>query len=298
MKYSTALLVILALGAPALAQDEAPLDDHAAVNATILALQNGDAEEYGWLVSQVETLRFIEKPFATPGEAFNGLSGCEPRETGRKSFHMISTYSFEWECEGTTWVGSIMPDENGKSVALVDLLPKAKAEAIIDRPIPAIPPPAPIIRGPMTEAERALQEARRTNFRTRQITRATAMATALSEGNVSHVLPTISSDARISYSFHNPFLSQPFVERRGTGGDAFADQVRHIYAKLGQPESASCDGESYPIICRWSYPAAGQTLFAFITVNGAEEVERPIFSVDFRYATIDKLKEARERAGS
>ena len=300
MRMAATLLGAVVFAAPAFAQDDAPVPDHATVAATIAALEAGDAEEAGWLISQVETLAYAEKPYTTPREAIALLSGCKPTETSRRAFHRMAWFSFEWACADETYVGKISPDEMGKSVALVDLMPKARAEEIESRPsVPmTLAPPAPLARRPLTEGERAFAEARRTMMQARQMNRATEFAQAVLSGDVSEFLPRVADKARASFAFHNPFIKQPFYETDGRGPEALEKAVAHGRELLGAPTGKSCSRASYQVICRWSFPDEGKRMFAFVTLGGAEGDDWMISSVMFRYATQEKLQEAQERAGS
>nr|WP_137678311.1 hypothetical protein [Parerythrobacter lutipelagi] len=282
------------------AQPSTDIPDHAVVTSAVSALEQGDVEEAGWLISQVETIGVPDKAFATPKLAIAALFGCPAKEVKRTGLGSFPMFHYEWSCANETYVGMVVPDEKGKSVALVDLVPKsvAEAEAKVMRAPPMVPPMNMARRTPMTPEEIEAAKQRRAQEDARRLARATQLAQAVTDGRGDEIAERVSPSARILYAFRNPFLSQNFVEMDGQGAQAFIDQVAYAHEEMGKPKAGSCEKGGYSVLCTWEFPAVGKKLIAFIGVGGAEGDDWKIYSVTFNYATAEKLLEAQQRAAS
>lgn len=292
---SVPAMMALALGSAASAQDGEAAPP-ASVTATIAALEAGDAQEAARYITSIEWLLRRDRLVSTPREAIALLSGCEATATSSRSMGKMSFHVFEWACADETYTGQLIPNEDPRTLVIADLMTKSDGEAVKRLPSAPprlmIPPPAPPSRP--TPEQVAEREARMQAIRARGQRNANTFGQLVMDGDLDGLAAVTSDIARVRYSFHDPFLSQSFVEYDGEGGNAMREQVAHALASLGPPTAYECKVERYSTTCKWEYEELGTTMFAFISPGYGETPD--VTSADFRYATREKLLEAAERA--
>ena len=288
-------MLALALGSAASAQEEAP--PLASVDATIAALEAGETDVALRYVTSIEMLAARDRLVTTPLAAAELLSGCKATQTRSVARGTMSFYYFEWACADETYTGSLVPDEDPRTVVIVDLMTKLDAEELAKAPRALTRPPLapPAMPRAQTPEQIAAREEREKQAAERRQRHADAFGQIVMRNDVAAMRAVTRDTAPIKYSFHNPFLSKAFVEFDGQGSDALVEQVAHAFATLGTPTRFECSTTNpYNSLCKWEFAEPGQTLLAFIGIGSGEAFE--LTRVDFRYATRAKLMEAAERA--
>ena len=301
------LPALLAWAFPAAAENGSVPDDPI-VDRTIAAMAANDRAELEWLVSQVGSIQFPRQHFQDRGEVFAALSGCKAKPKGRMTAADYRLYQFEWKCPDGRFVGRLVPDKGGHSVAIVDIFPKAEFEANAKR-IPTIMfPPQPIRMPPVRPLSAEAQAAKDAQER-ELMERRTALATQFAEGFATGDLSAFAGRHvawdRILFGFEDPFLDQPFVEKvwvvgaqRSDADTILAEAGAMVRDRFGPPRAWECVGAAPYVDCTWSFddPHAGVTAHMLMIRPGEYDWGYKIFR--FEYWTAEKLAEAERRAGA
>lgn len=126
MRHDAMVLLAAMFALPSAASAQASPPDDAAVPATIAALAAGDVAEAEWLITQVGSLQFPGLALPDRKAALRMLAGCKAKEQSRGPAAEYPYVVFSWKCRGETYIGKLIPEEGGRTVALADFLTEAE----------------------------------------------------------------------------------------------------------------------------------------------------------------------------
>jgi hypothetical protein len=293
------------IGSPTMASDIPP--EHVVVSETNAAIRAKDTKGLEWLVSRVGTMQFSKAELTQKADALKALSGCKAKEKKRDAFGPLTYYEFEWKCARQSYVGKLVPDKGGRSVALIDFLTKTEYEVILKRFPSLIDVPPPIFTSigppPFTPEETEAQKAKRKAEMAKKVDYAGQFAKSFAENDMTPFAERHSTYSTITYGFFNPFLDQEFIDHIWKieydvpdAGKTLAEVVAYTHARLGKPTSWTCDDADPYVECTWHYEDPATKLKSQILVfyPGARDWGIKLFWL--RYETAEKLQEAKRRA--
>ncbi len=302
MRIVLSFVLAVLLATPVFAEKSA-VPDSPVVKDTIAALQSGDMDELDWMVSHVGSLQFYVREFSERSQVFHALSGCKAKEIERKIIQEYKTYTYQWACDKEKYRGRLVLEKAGKSVAFVDIFPKAQFKQLERKYSSISIPPPPI--GPLSNDGKASLAKLYAKDKDARLKLANTFAEGLIARDLSALALGHGAYTAIPYGFYNPFLDQLFVDKmfdlgktRAEADIALADAVDFIHSQHGVPTKYSCSAEvGEPIArCTWTFEGGSTRLNAKMYIRDPESYDRGYKIYWFRYDTDEKLIEAEKRA--
>lgn len=279
------------------------IPDSPVVDAALAALASGDRDELEWRLSRVGSMQIPRTEYLDRWAIADTLRGCKASEVRREAFRGYSLYGFEWDCGDQTYVGRLVPEKSGSSVAIVDLFRKdgKYGDLVLRRPptIPAIisPPPS------LSAEEQAREEAREAREMQGKLAVAETFAAAFAAGDLPGFQGRHTSYTDIDYGFLDPFADQLYVDKvwrvegqKAEADTALAEIIAFTREQFGTPSSWSCEGAAPYVECEWRFADTGAKLrnHMLIVRPGSDDWGMKIFW--FRYETAEKLAAAKRRS--